>query len=160
MLFNPFNEVYNISGDNMNNRGFTLTELIVTIAIMGIITMISYPAIDKLQISHQQDLYETYEKAIKVGAQLYVDKYSRDIFEEDRDTCVYVYFKELKSEQLVKDFRSKKNVSVNEDQTFVKISKEGKSTTVNYEVQLVMNPNVNYGKTVDINGCQNFPGEL
>ena len=33
----------------MNNKGFTLTELLVTIAIMGIITGLAFPSIRKLQ---------------------------------------------------------------------------------------------------------------
>ena len=54
----------------MNNKGFTLTELIVVMVLIGIISLIAFPAIDKLQTQNQKEIYYEYEKVLKVGAKL------------------------------------------------------------------------------------------
>lgn len=59
-----------------NNKGFTLTELLVTIAIMGIITAIAFPAITKLQQENKEEEYKAYEKILLNGAKLYMDDHS------------------------------------------------------------------------------------
>ena len=42
----------------MNTKGFTLTELIVTIALIGIISMIAFPAISQLKENNKLEKYK------------------------------------------------------------------------------------------------------
>ncbi len=65
----------------MNTKGFTLTELVVTIALMGIISMLAFPAITKLKSDHEDEKYKTYGKVLHNGAILYVDTNKRDLFQ-------------------------------------------------------------------------------
>ena len=90
----------------MNNKGFTLTELIVTMAIMAVITMISLPAIDKVQSENRQTIYESYGKVLLNGAKLYVDKYDRDLFKRNVNSnqCVSINYADLINEDLIKPF--------------------------------------------------------
>ena len=64
----------------MNTKGFTLTELIVTIALIGIISMIAFPAISQLKENNKLEKYKAYEKVMKTGAKLYVDSKKADLF--------------------------------------------------------------------------------
>ena len=54
------NNIYNKVGYNMNKkRGFTLVEIIVAIAIMGLIMMLAFHMILNLQESNKNKRYET-----------------------------------------------------------------------------------------------------
>lgn len=70
-----------------NNKGFTLTELLVTIAIMGIITAIAFPAITKLQQENKEEEYKSYEKILVNGAKLYMDDHS-DIWKFSKENAM------------------------------------------------------------------------
>lgn len=63
----------------MNNKGFTLTELLVTIAIMGIITGLAFPSIRKLQEENKSEEFKAYEKVLVNAAKVYMDSHSNEI---------------------------------------------------------------------------------
>lgn len=121
----------------MNSKGFTLTELIVTMALLTVISAIAFPAITKLQTQNQKQVYETYEKALLHGAKLYVDKYGRDLWVSPvtTPTCVIIKYKDLRDEDLIKEFDGmKKGEVVDPEYTFVRATKV--NTSVTYEVSL------------------------
>lgn len=60
----------------MNNKGFTLTELLVTIVIMGIITGLAFPSIRKLQEENKNEEFKAYEKVLVNAAKVYMDSYN------------------------------------------------------------------------------------
>lgn len=68
----------------MNKKGFTLTELIVTIALVGIISIIAFPVISKLKSDNIKEKDKQYIKIIENAAKLYVDKYKADLNYGDR----------------------------------------------------------------------------
>ena len=55
----------------MKNKGFTLAELLGVIAILGIIALITVPAINRSLNQGKEDLYNTQIEQIKKGAQDY-----------------------------------------------------------------------------------------
>lgn len=63
----------------MNNKGFTLTELLVTIAIMGIITGLAFPSIRKLQEENKSEEFKAYEKVLVNASKVYMDSHSNEI---------------------------------------------------------------------------------
>ena len=121
----------------MDNRGFTLSELIVTIALLGVVLAISFPAITKLQTQNQQQVYETYEKALLNAAKLYVDKYDRDLWKKpvtEETKCVIIKYEDLKYEDLIKEFDGmKKGETVDQDKTYVLATKEYDFVTKEYK---------------------------
>ena len=121
----------------MNDKGFTLTELIVTMALVTLISMISYPAITNLQRSSKQQIYESYEKVLVNGAKLYVDKYDRDLFVRNKkaEQCVSITYDDLIRENLIKEIKNK-NETVDSNSTFVNARK--KDYNVTYEVSIQM----------------------
>ena len=66
----------------VNNRGFTLVELLVTITIMGIITMLALPEVQQLQSKNRNKKFLTYGDSLIASAKLYVDSNSVDFLPE------------------------------------------------------------------------------
>lgn len=66
-----------------NRFGFTLTELIVVIAIMGVILILALPQVANIQRANKDSKYETYQKSLETAAKLYVDSNTKDLFGYD-----------------------------------------------------------------------------
>ncbi len=63
----------------MNSKGFTLVELLIVIAIIGLITIIVMPSLIDIQQEQKNAKYTTYEKTIVEVAKLYTDQLKDDI---------------------------------------------------------------------------------
>lgn len=125
----------------MNNKGFTLVEVLATFVLMGIILGIAFPAIDNLYRENKTQKYETYETALKTAAKLYVDQYDRDLWQQDTPGCVRINYSDIKCEGLIKDFDKKtseteNNEIVDANSTYVYAIKN--NGTVKYEIKLVI----------------------
>ena len=107
---------------DMNKKGFTLVELLVTISILGIVTGISIPLLRNVQSNMDIKRYKTYADSVTKGAKLYNDSYMEDLFGHKKTGCAYVKYSELKDKNLVKDIDIK-DVSCDTDETYVKIIK-------------------------------------
>lgn len=83
----------------MNNKGFTLTELLVTIVIMGIITGLAFPSIRKLQEENRNEEFKAYEKVLVNAAKVYMDSHTNEI---SRDRCWVLSDKYLVEQDLIK----------------------------------------------------------
>lgn len=136
---------YTLDGDNMNNKGATLIEVIVVMVIIGIIAVMAFPSITKLQTQNSNKTYQEYEKVLETGAKLYVDKYNRDLWGLNESSCKAISVRNLLNEKLIKDFVGKKNETVDKDQSFVNVTKNGTTKKVSYQVYLVVK---NKSKTV------------
>lgn len=140
----------------MDNKGFTLSELIVTIALVGVVMAISFPAITKLQSENQREIYKSYEKGLINAAKLYVDKYGRDLWVSpvENATCVKITYNDLRYEDLIKEFDGiKKGEEVDEEKTFVYATKE--KTNVTYVVSFATKQGANqvYNSETETKSC-------
>lgn len=123
----------------MNNKGFTLVEILATFVILSMILIIAFPAIDNLYNENKSQIYTTYEAGLKAAAKLYVDQYDRDLFDNSTTsaTCVILEFNDLKCEGLIKEFKGhNKSDRVDTNNTFVYATKTG--TKVTYDVHLII----------------------
>lgn len=122
----------------MNNKGFTLVEVLATFAVMGIILGIAFPAVDRLYSENKKEIYKSYEAGFLAAAKLYVDQYDRDLWPNPANTaCVKITYNDIKCEDLIKKFTGQsKNEQVDENNSFVYAIK--KDSKVNYEVYLVI----------------------
>ena len=57
----------------MNNKGFTLVEVIAVVAIIGFLAIITIPAISRLSAGNDSKTVETFEKTLKSSAKAYVN---------------------------------------------------------------------------------------
>ena len=89
-----------------NTKGFTLVELIVTIAIISIISGIAYGSITTMQIRNRNKRYQTYEQVMINGAKLYVDHYSADLWADNIDNvCYTVSYEKLRDNNLIQKYK-------------------------------------------------------
>lgn len=133
----------------MNNKGYTLVELMMAIIIIGIIMGMSFPAIRKIQESNTNQKYTTYGESLVAAAKLYVDAYEEDLFlyEDDFDKmslaelnnqmkngtllpdksqCAFISYEDFKERMLIKDI-SINGITCYNKNTFVRvIRKDGK----------------------------------
>ena len=76
----------------MNNKGFTLVELIAVVAILSLIVIITTPAYDSISNNIKTRNYESKKSTIKAHTLSYVEKYlkneaydgTRDVAEDEK----------------------------------------------------------------------------
>ncbi len=72
----------------MKNKGFTLAELLGVIALLGIISLITVPAIDRSLNKGKTELYETQIQQLKKGLKDYLSENIKEMPQTDgKKTC-------------------------------------------------------------------------
>jgi len=90
-----------------NSKGFTLVELLATIAIMGMIMVMVTPSIINLQNSNKKKKFEYYAKTMVEAAKTYVQKEGEDITSLGVTNwigCVDITYQDLLTNDLIKPF--------------------------------------------------------
>ncbi|MBQ6539009.1 MAG: prepilin-type N-terminal cleavage/methylation domain-containing protein [Bacilli bacterium] len=124
-------------------KGFTLIELVVAVAILGVITIIAIPAVSYIQRDNKDTKYEAYSKAINTAGKLYTDSYTVDLFGPHGTGCAIITYEELKDKDLIEDIQVK-DVNCGSEDTFVMVRKN-KKENYNYETHTTCRQN---GKVV------------
>ena len=113
----------------MNNKGFTLAELLVAILILGIITGIAIPVIRNVQLNSQKKHFETYKTSFIYSSKLYTDSYGVDLFGKRRSGCSIIRYSDLKDKDLLKDINMKNitcgqnDATTGDSESFVRVNK-------------------------------------
>lgn len=89
------------------NKGFTLVELLVSISILAILTILAIPTLRAFQSKNVTSQYLQYKKTIETSAKLYNDSYSDDIFGSATDGCEKLSLTELMNKKLAKNIAVK-----------------------------------------------------
>ena len=88
----------------MNNKGFTMVELLVAMAIMGLLIIMAFPTIRAVQSNNTSTKYKEYGKSVISAAKLYTDSYEEDLFDlNDNNGMKSIYLDELVKKDLLKD---------------------------------------------------------
>lgn len=90
-----------------NNKGFTLVELLVTIAIFGIIVGMSIPLIGNIKQRNNQRKYDVYGQAMLASSKVYKNDYGDDLFGHKNSGCAVVTLHQLIEKKIIKDFPDK-----------------------------------------------------
>ena len=96
----------------LNNKGFTMVELLVAMAIMGLLVIMAFPAIRAIQTNNTNTKYEEYGKAVVSAAKLYVDSYGEDVFDSSNNQKRAVNLDQLVNKDLIKDINVSESTCV------------------------------------------------
>ena len=107
----------------MNKKGFTLTELLVVVVILGIIAGLSIPLIRNLSTTFEKKKYENYADSVLSSAKLYTDAYYEDLFGRKEYGCSCITYDKLVEKNLLKDIEIE-DMSCNSNKTYVMVIKQ------------------------------------
>ncbi len=119
-----------------NKKGFTLIELVVAIAILGVITLFAIPTVNRIQAENQTTKYEAYEKSIRAASKAYTDGLDEDLFGATNTGCAIIKYSDLKTKDLIEDIQVKGVKCDKDDETFVFVMK-GKDGNYSYFSNIV-----------------------
>lgn len=84
-----------------NNKGFTLVEVLVTVTILGIITLVALPVINAISSKLNDNKLSAYKGVIESGAKIYTDSHDIDLFGYQKNGCVDIYYTKLVSDKVI-----------------------------------------------------------
>lgn len=127
-----------------NVKGFTLVELVATIAIMGMVSLMLFPSVNQLLNSNKTSSCKYYEKAMIGAAKRYIQKESVDIIEANHGSfpshyTIWAY--QLMDAQYLESYQdSKTTIMVNRGDSSsarVLVSYDKNTNTYTYQAKLV-----------------------
>ena len=118
----------------MDEKGFTLVELLATIVIMGLLIAVISPSVVNLQKNNRTKRFELYGKTMIEAAKLYVEKEGDDITElgiSDWEGCVDIDYQDLVNNKLIKVFD---DTDYDCSESKVRLTKQINSSSYNYNL--------------------------
>ena len=88
------NEQFTINGKLLNKKGFSMVEIIATVAILGVISTIAVFSVTNIIERGKQEHYESTEKTIKMSAESYVQA-NRKYLPKNVGDKKQIYLKQL-----------------------------------------------------------------
>ena len=89
---------------NLNNKAFTMVELLVAMAIMGLLIIMAFPTIRAIQTNNNKTKYEEYGNSVISATKLYADSYGEDLFDsETANQFKQIRLADLQKKDLLKD---------------------------------------------------------
>ena len=129
------------------NKGFTLVEMITTITILGVVSLIALPVISNVSSGFTTQKFENYEEALITATKLYVDQNHDDIFGYSDDGCTDIGFSELNSKSLIEDI-DVEGATCADSSTYVRVTKNGTSYNYDVSIKCTLDGATAYEKTI------------
>lgn len=122
----------------MKNKGFSLVELLVTISIIGILSLIAFPLVNNLIQKNQRQRYDNYKKLIEQVSKKYMDDMGFLV-----SGCYEISYQSLEEEGLLSGFQD----DCKETKVHVFSDDKGKRTDI--KVNLVCKKDGKYQNVLD-----------
>ena len=135
-----------------NKKGFTLVELLVVITIIGVITVLALPGVQKIQNRNRNKKYEAYADTIESASKLYTDSYADDMFGMQGSGCAIITYDDLKGKSLIKDYEAD-GVSCDYGRTFVKVERVGEKYKYSVSLECKKDGKEVYTTTPEVESC-------
>ena len=98
----------------LNNKGFTMVELLVAMAIMGLLIIMAFPTIRAIQSNNTSTKYKEYGKSALSASKLYVDSYEEDLFDlNEANAMKSIDLNDLVKKDLLKDISMSDSTCLN-----------------------------------------------
>ena len=107
----------------MNKKGFTLTELLVVVVILGIIAGLSIPLIRNLSNMFEKKKYENYADSVLAAGKIFNDSYNEDLFGHNEYGCAYITYDKLVERKLIKDIEIDE-MTCDSPKTYIRVIKQ------------------------------------
>lgn len=127
-----------------DKKGFTLVELLVTITILGILTIMALPTVSRMRSEGNTKQYEIYGRSILSGGKAYNNSYEEDLFGTVESGCVDVPYTDILSRKLVKEITISHADCNADDITKVRIRKANKRYSYELFMKCTKNDNPVY----------------
>ena len=155
------------------NRGFTLVEMITTVTILGVVSLIALPVISNVSAGFTTQKFENYSSALLTAGKLYADQSMEDLFGDADDGCVDVSFSEIINKNLIQDI-DLKDASCASPSTYVRITRKNSVNEFDVSLECALNGAIAYQHLLEENdsclplgnfedslpGSINFPDNL
>ena len=128
-------------------RGFTLVEMITTITILGVVSVVALPVINTLGDNFTKRKFELYEESLVSASKLYVDQNEDDLFGDYDNGCADVSMSDIMSKELIKDIELE-NATCSGSNTFVRVKKNRGNYDYSVSITCTLNGKVAYQKTL------------
>lgn len=130
----------------MNKKGFTMIELMATITLLGILTVIAVVSYTKYVDRTRENVYKDYEKALEVAATNYFLDHTGLLPEKNDQVGTKVSAKTLIDEGYLESMKNPKNKNETcDDNSFVVVKRK---SDVGFNMNLVYRPCISCGKYV------------
>ncbi len=132
--------------NKLDNKGFTLVELLVSISIMAIIMVMAFPSLDQLYKNNRTKKYTAYQQSLESAAKLYVDANAIDMFGNEVNACYKISYAELQAKTGIRDFREN-GVTCSGSGTYVIVRKKNNQYTYQSGLECTKNGKQYYKKS-------------
>lgn len=119
---------------DISKKGFTLVELLATITIIGIISILAFPSLNRIITNNKEKKFEYYADSIKKGAKLYIESHNKDIWDKDEAGDTKINYSDLKTDYLIKDYNND-NTTCDNNGTYVIVTKNSYNNYT-YEIHI------------------------
>ena len=107
------------------SKGFTMVELLAAVAILGLLTVMSFPTMRALQSRNDQKKYVEYGRSMISAAKLYTDSYAEDLFPRGyKNEFAIISTEDLAKKDLLKKI-GLTDVSCINSESFIAVAKYG-----------------------------------
>ena len=141
----------------LDDKGFTLVELLVSMSIMGLLIIMAFPTIRTIQTNNTNSKFEEYGKAAVSAAKLYTDSYAEDLFDMNNNNGqTSIDFNELVKKGLLKDINISDSTCLNGSSVNVVKYKDDYTYCLNLVCTLKNSTNEVYRKVSNEGQCKNL----